>query len=58
MPLPPDVQAAEDRMEKAKAAAQADVESTGPTDPKRRIELIEELRRAMDDYLAKITRLR
>jgi predicted site-specific integrase-resolvase len=45
-------------MERAKAAARAEVESIGATDPKRRRELIEDLRRAMDDYLTKIRGLR
>jgi hypothetical protein len=58
MSLPPDVQAAKDRMEKAEAAAHADVESDEPRNTERRIELFEELRIAMDDYIQKVSRLR
>jgi len=36
MPLPPDAQAAKERMEKAKAALLADVENTTGTDTARR----------------------
>ena len=58
MSLPPDVQAAKDRMEKAEAAARADVESDAPRNTERRIELLEELRIAMDDYIQKMSRSR
>jgi hypothetical protein len=54
MPLPPDVQAAKDRMDRAKAALRADVESGTETDRARRRELIDELQRATDDYMEKL----
>jgi hypothetical protein len=53
MPLPPDVQAAKDRMEKAQAALQADVE-TGAAARARRKKLIDELQVATDNFVAKI----
>jgi hypothetical protein len=56
MKLPDDVLAAKARMEKADAALCADIESDG-TDPERRIELIDELQLAADDYTEKIGRL-
>jgi hypothetical protein len=58
MPLPPDVQAAKDRMDKAETAARADVESNAPTNTERRIKLLEELRLAMNDYIGKMARVR
>jgi hypothetical protein len=58
MKLPPDVLAAKDRMGKADAALRADIESISPVDRIMRVELIEELQRAMDDYLERISRLR
>jgi hypothetical protein len=57
MPLPPDVEEAKARMERADAALRADIESDG-ADPKRRIRLIDELQLAADDYTEKIGRLR
>ena len=57
MPLPPDVQAAKERMEQAQAALLADIETDG-TNPVRRIQLIDELQMAPDDYTRKIGRLR
>ena len=50
MPLPPDVQGAKDRMEKARAALLADVENSTGTDTARREQLVDELKRATDDY--------
>jgi hypothetical protein len=58
MKLPSDVLAAKDRMGKADAALRADIESISPVDRIRRVELIEELQRAVDDYLERISRLR
>jgi len=52
--LPPDAQAAKERMEKAMAALLADVENTTGTDTARREQLIYELKRATDDYMEKI----
>jgi hypothetical protein len=43
MPSPPDVQAAKDRMGKAKAALRADIEGSTGTDTARREELVNEL---------------
>jgi len=54
MPLPPDVQAAKDRVDKAQAALVADVERGTAADRARRDKLIDELRVATDDYIAKI----
>jgi hypothetical protein len=54
MPLPPDVQAAKDRMDRAKAALRADVESGTETARARRRELIDQLQRATDDYMEKL----
>jgi len=54
MPLPPDVQEAQDRMEKAQAALLADVERGTAADRARRDKLIDELRPATDSYIAKI----
>jgi hypothetical protein len=48
MPLPPDVEEAKCRMDKADAALRADIESTGPVDRARRLELIDELQMAAD----------
>ena len=53
MPLPPDVQTAKDRMDKAKAALLADVENSDGTDTARRERLIDELQRATHDYMEK-----
>ena len=50
MPLPPDAQVAKDRMDKAKAALLADVENSTGTDTARREQLVDELKRATDDY--------
>jgi len=58
MKLPADVLAAKDRMGKADAALRADIESISPLNRARRVELIEELQLAMDDYLERISRLR
>ena len=58
MKLPSDVLAAKDRMGKADAALRADIESISPVDKIRRVELIEELQLAMDDYIERISRLR
>jgi len=58
MALPSDVQAAKKRMEKAEAAARADVESGRPYDPKRRKPLLAKLQKAMKKYLDKMARLR
>jgi hypothetical protein len=58
MKLPADVLAAKDRMGKADATLRADIESIGPIDKIRRLELIEELQRAIDDYIERISRLR
>ena len=54
MPIPPDVQAAKDRMDKAEAAARADIESDAPIDRVRRVQLLDELQLAMDDYVEQI----
>jgi hypothetical protein len=58
MPLPPDVEEAKARMDKADAALRADIESNAPVDRARRLELIDELQIAADDYTEKISRLR
>jgi hypothetical protein len=58
MPLPPDVQGAKDRMEKARAALLADIENTTGTDTARREQLVDELKRATDDYMEKIGHVR
>ena len=58
MPLPSDVQVAEDKMNQADAALQADVESGQPYNAERRNGLLDNLKRAMDDYLDKMSRLR
>lgn len=49
---------AKDRMDKAKAALLADVDNSDGTDTARREELVNELRRATDDYMEKNGRLR
>jgi hypothetical protein len=54
VPLPPDVQAAKERMEKAQAALLADVERGTAADRARRDKLIDELREATDNFVAKI----
>jgi hypothetical protein len=53
--VPSDVQAAEERMQRARAAVRAAAESDEPDRQKRR-DLIEELRLATDDYVRTITR--
>jgi hypothetical protein len=53
MPLPPDVQAAKDRMEKAQTALKADTE-TGAAARERRRKLLNELQAATDNYVNKI----
>jgi hypothetical protein len=58
MPLPPDVEEAKARMDLADAALRADIESSGPKDRIRRIQLIDELQLATDEYVEKISRLR
>jgi len=58
MPLPPDVDEARARMELADAALRADIESDQPTDKIRRIQLIDELQIASDEYVEKISRIR
>jgi hypothetical protein len=45
-------------MDKADAALRADIESNAPVDRARRLELIDELQMAADDYTEKISRLR
>jgi hypothetical protein len=57
MPLPPDVQAAKDRMEKAQAALLADIESR-TTDREGRVELLDRFQIATDRYMEMIDRLR
>jgi hypothetical protein len=57
MRLPSDVIAAKLRMELADAALRADIESDQPTVRERRIELIDELQLAADEYLELISRL-
>ena len=57
MPLPPDVIAAKDRMERADAALRTDIESDQPYNRERRIQLIDELQIAADDFVKKISRL-
>jgi hypothetical protein len=54
MPLPPDVQAAKDRMEKAQAALLADVERGTAAARARRKELLNELQAATDNYVKEI----
>jgi hypothetical protein len=54
VPLPPDVQAAKERMEKAQAALLADVERGTAADRARRDKLMDELRVATDNFVAKI----
>lgn len=58
MRLPPEVIAAKVRMELADAALCADIESDQPPDRTRRIQLIDELQIASDEYVEKISRLR
>jgi hypothetical protein len=58
MQLPEDVLAAKVRMVLADAALCADIESDQPTDKIRRIQLIDELQIASDDYVERISRLR
>jgi len=58
MPLPPDVEEAKARMEKADAPLRADIESNAPVDREKRIELIDELQMAADDYVEKISSIR
>ena len=58
MALPPEVEEAKARMDKADAALRADIESNAPVDRARRLELIDELQMAADDYTEKISRLR
>jgi hypothetical protein len=58
MPLPPDVDEARARMDLADAALRADIESDQPTDSIRRIQLIDELQLATDEYVERISRLR
>jgi hypothetical protein len=58
MLIPPDVEEAKAKMDKADAALRADIESAGPVDRARRLELIDELQMAADDYTEKISRLR
>jgi hypothetical protein len=53
MPLPPDVEEAKVRMEKAQAALQADTE-TGAAARERRKKLLNELQAATDNFVAKI----
>jgi len=53
MPLPPDVQAAKERMEKAQAALKADIEK-GAAARERRKKLLNELQAATDNFVAKI----
>jgi len=61
MALPPDVEAAKERMDSAEAAARADVESVQSKqqqyDPKRRKQLLAELDKAMNEYLHKMAEL-
>ena len=58
MRLPSDAIAAKLRMELADAALCADIESDQPTDKIRRIQLIDELQIASDEYVEKISRIR
>ena len=57
MQLPDDVLAAKAKMELADAALRADIESDG-ADPVKRIQLIDDLQLATDEYMDKIDRLR
>jgi hypothetical protein len=56
MKIPKDVLEARLRMEKADAALHADIESDG-MDAEKRIQLIDDLQLAADDYTEKIGRL-
>jgi hypothetical protein len=56
--LPPDVQAAKERMNQADAALHADVESGQPYNAERRHRLLDNLKRATDEYLDRMPRLR
>jgi hypothetical protein len=60
MPLPANVVAAKERMERANAAllAYAERPSTEPTDPAKHKRLIAELRQASDEYVTLIAQLR
>lgn len=58
MPWPPHIQEAEERMKKAKDALLADTESGEPYNAERRHRLLDELERAMDDFLNKVSHLR
>jgi hypothetical protein len=54
MPLPPDVQTAQDRMDEAQAALRADIDTGTAADRDRRAKLLNELQAATDAYVAKI----
>jgi len=58
MALPPEVQEAENRMNAAKDALLADIESGQPYDAARRHTLIHHVERTSSEFVALISRLR
>ena len=57
MALPPDIVEAQAKMKNANDALRADLDSKSPANSKRRFKLIDELKRATDDYIVKIGQL-
>jgi hypothetical protein len=57
MAWPPKIQQAEDRMEKAKADLQADIDSDQPYESKRSKELLKELNQANASFLSQVIKL-
>ena len=58
MPLPPEVIAAQEKMNRAKEALLADVESKQPYDATKRNALLRDLKRAQDEFLEVVARIR
>ena len=58
MTLPADVLAAMEKMHQSEAALRADVESVEPYSKERRNRLLREVKKATDEYLEKVARLR
>ena len=57
VPLPPDVVEAQERMQKAEQELRADLESGGPAHSEQRFRLLDNLKKATDEFLEKIARL-
>jgi len=57
MALPPDIVEAQAKMKNANDALRADLDSKSPANSERRSKLIDELKRATDDYIVRISRL-